>query len=386
MKNLLLLSIVCALFSIAGCATSADETGGSANAGSSGSAGNGPSGGAGAKGAGGWPGSGGTSVSSGGDAGFGGSSGAGGDAGFPSDGGAAGSAGSAGAPGTGGGGDGGNGTGGAGSGGTGSGGAGSGGAGGGGSGGTAAISCNLSPSSPKGTLIKCTMQHQEFKGIGGVPNGTVTRVFGVFIPKNYVPKQSGMILKIQGTTHQIGNDCQTGPAVSELAGWLPFLQTVPSPAPVMVCPEGWFDTGGTDNGERFNTWGFHSFNWVNGVLPNDVDFLAKIVPAVQSALQLDPKFMAVTNDWYLLGSVMASQFAALHPELVSAVALYNDPTFILIKGSMSGTLTDTDGTTIAPPKGPVHYLNVASGSLQGTNAICGKNTNHLLNTDDIVTY
>src|SRR4051812_34502968 len=46
--------------------------------------------------------------------------------------------------------------------------------------------CSLSPSSPRGTLLRCTMQHKEFKGLGGVPNGTVTRVYGVFIPKGYV--------------------------------------------------------------------------------------------------------------------------------------------------------------------------------------------------------
>jgi hypothetical protein len=172
--------------------------------------------------------------------------------------------------------------------------------------GYAAANCILSLSSPKGVLISCTMQHQEFVG------GIVTRNYGVFIPNGYRPGLSGMILKVEGTTHRISSDCATTPAVNETAGWLPFLQTVPAPAPVMVCPEGWFGTGPStyDHGERWNAWGEHNWNWVNGVVPNDLDFLFQIVITVQSALQLDARFMAVTADWRP-GSVMASNFAAV---------------------------------------------------------------------------
>jgi hypothetical protein len=96
--------------------------------------------------------------------------------------------------------------------------------------------------------------------------------------------------------------------------------------------------------------------------------------------------MAVTNDWYPLGSIMANEFASQHPELVSSVALYNDSTFVKVTGSVAGGLKDTDGTTIAPPKGAVHYMNVASGNLSGAANICGRTPARVLNTDDIVAY
>src|SRR5207249_381961 len=44
--------------------------------------------------------------------------------------------------------------------------------------------CNtgsLSPSSPKGVLIKCSMMHQEYS-----PSTPIQRNFGVFIPNGYV--------------------------------------------------------------------------------------------------------------------------------------------------------------------------------------------------------
>jgi hypothetical protein len=244
--------------------------------------------------------------------------------------------------------------------------------------GYATANCTLSPSSPKGTLISCTMHHQEFVG------GILTRHYGVFIPNGYRPGLSGMILKVQGTTHRISSDCDTTPAVNETAGWLPFLQTVPAPAPVIVCPEGWFDTGPPtyDSGERWNAWGEHHWNWVNGVVPNDLDFLFNVVTAIQSALRLDTKFMAVTAD-SRPGSVMASNFAAVHSTIVSALVLYSDETFLNVTSSR----LDTDGSLILPPPTPVSVLILTSPISDYRARMCGAPTQGKpLNVDDVFNY
>src|SRR4051812_3313857 len=153
----------------------------------------------------------------------------------------------------------------------------------------------------KGILIQCKFQHQEYLPAGPV---TLTRIFGVYLPRNFVPGQSGLITKIQGTTHKITGDCKTVPAVSEAAGWLIFLESMNSPAPGMLCTEGLFDTGGADNGERFNDWGFgNKWNWAavkgsdgttysgnNQIKPNDEDFITTVNAMVQNALNTDRKF------------------------------------------------------------------------------------------------
>ncbi len=226
------------------------------------------------------------------------------------------------------------------------------------------VPCTLTPSSPTNQLIKCNLSHMEF-------SGSVLRNYGVFIPVNYVAGQSGMILKVSGTSHGIANDCQNKPAGNESAGWLPWLNTVPAPAPVLVCPEGVFDAPrlGYNNGERWNTWGHHAWNWVNGTVPNDLDFFAQIVQIVQSALQLNRKFMAVTveNPDTSEGSIMASEFAAYRPDLVSSLSLYNDRTF----SNIATPGLDSDGTAIINPTAPVNVVYWGSMVSGAENAMCG---------------
>lgn len=122
----------------------------------------------------------------------------------------------------------------------------------------------------KGVLLNCTIAHQEFLP---APTVTLTRTFGVYIPPNYVPcgfggSCSGTILKLQGTTHGIANDCNHAPAGTENQGWLKFLDMIQAPAPVMVCPQGLFDQKTDlvpDPGEHWNVWGYgNSWNWRPG--------------------------------------------------------------------------------------------------------------------------
>jgi len=242
----------------------------------------------------------------------------------------------------------------------------------------------------KGVLLKCTLSHQEFLP---APPVTLPRSFGVYIPRNYVPcglgqSCSGTILKIQGTTHGIAGDCNHAPAGVENKGWLAFLDMVPAPAPVMVCPEGLFDQKTADMpdpGERWNVWGYNnSWNWrpvkaSDGLTyagnlqinPNDDDFVVRALRFVQAALQTDPKYSVVTNDWYFMGNLMAYEIAAQHPDIFNAVTVFNDPF-----GSPDWTgdtedgYSDDDENSIPLPEGPINVLIIA-GLNSSEQSICG---------------
>lgn len=226
----------------------------------------------------------------------------------------------------------------------------------------------------------CTMQHAELVG------GTDTRYYGVIIPVNYVPGKSGLILKINGTTHGIAGDCKLTQAGSELAGWIPYVLGVPSPAPVIVCPQMLYNTGEANNGERPNAWGFHDWIWAGGFVPNDVDFLRQIVLATVKDLNLDPKKVFVTNDWYPHTSILGEQFASQNSDLVAAVGLYNDGLF----ANITSDFLDTDGAKIPSPKGPVSVIMLASTLSAWKQSMCGTNTPwptlHPLTVDDIFSY
>ncbi len=245
----------------------------------------------------------------------------------------------------------------------------------------------------KGVLLKCTIPHQEFLPAAPV---TLTRNFGVYIPPNYVPcganqPCSGTILKIQGSTHGIAGDCNHAAAGVENQGWLAFLDMVPAPAPVMVCPEGLFDQKTSlvsDPGERWNVWGHKSWVWravrasdgrsYSGgqINPNDDDFLVDVLRFVQSALQTDVKYSVVTNDWFALGNLMAYQTAARHPDLFNAVTVFNDPFGSPDwSGNVEQEYSDRYGNPIPLPSGPINVLIIA-GLNSSEQSICGGSGNH----------
>lgn len=255
----------------------------------------------------------------------------------------------------------------------------------------------LSSTAPtKGVLLTCTIPHQEFLPAAPV---TLTRTFGVYIPPNYAPCDgsggpcSGLILKVQGTTHGVTQDCNHAPAVSENAGWLGFLDAVPIAAPVMVCAQGLFDqltATVSDPGERWNEWGFgNSWNWRpvvasdgksyagnQQIRPNDEDFLLTITVLVRALLQTDPKYSVVTNDWLSLGSLMAYQMAALHPDLFNAVVVLNDPWGSPSwTGNLQSGYTDSYTSSIPLPRAPINVLIIA-GIMGSEQSLCGGAGNH----------
>ena len=276
-----------------------------------------------------------------------------------------------------------------------------------------AFTCNgnLNPVNPtKGKLITCTEQHQEFMPAAPV---TLTRTFGVYIPNSYVPGQSGLITKIQGTTHNIANDCNHAPAQNENAGWLVFLDAVQTAAPVMLCPQGLSDqltSSVTDPGERWNEWGYdNSWNWhsvvgSNGntytgnaqIKPNDEDFILTVNQEIQTTLQTDPKWNVLENDWIEFGGLMAYELGAKHPDVFNAVVTLNDAFGIANwTGSLAIGYSDQYGFPIPAPAAPINVM-ILVGIDTASQGMCGGshtvkfwgnlNDSRSLTVDDTISY
>jgi len=190
-----------------------------------------------------------------------------------------------------------------------------------------------------GQRSDCHMLHKEFVG-------SANRRWQVHIPNNYVAGTSGLIVNIGGAGHGLdatnGNAC--GPPTNEVAGWASYLDTVPSPAPVLVCPEAAWRDNRTD--ERWNWLGRNRFDWVNGITPDDVDFIRQLILLTVRDLRLDPKKVYVTSDWigdaYM--TAMTIQASAANADLVAAIALNNESSF----NNMDANFT------VRRPKAP-HY-------------------------------
>lgn len=283
----------------------------------------------------------------------------------------------------------------------------------------AQLNCSNGSANPvnptKGVLLTCSMAHQEFLPAAPV---TLTRKFGVYIPSNYLPCDpafpaqpcSGTILKIQGTTHRIQQDCTHASAQTENQGWLWFLDHVDAPAPVLVCPEGLFDqltATVPDPGERWNSWTYgNRWNWraivasdgktYSGntqIMPNDDDFLVTLVRKVQATLRTDTNFSVITNDWQMFGNMVAYQLAALHPDLFNAVTVYGDPFGTNWAGDLASGYRDAYGP-IPLPSAPISVL-IITGVGNGEAQMCGgsktrSNMNIVVNrsytVDDAIAY
>lgn len=183
----------------------------------------------------------------------------------------------------------------------------------------------------------CHMSHQEIVG-------TANRRWQVHIPENYVPGRSGLIVNMGGAGHGLdatnGNAC--GPPTNEVAGWASYLDTVPSPAPVLVCPEAAWRDNRTD--ERWNWLGRNRFKWLGEITPNDVDFIRQLILLTVRDLQLDPKKVYMTSDWIADGYMTAMTVAASasNADLVAAIALNNESSFNNLDASF----------TVRRPKAP----------------------------------
>ena len=237
------------------------------------------------------------------------------------------------------------------------------------------------PNRGVGTFNSCNMNHQEVSAI-------VSRHWLTVIPTNYVAGQSGLIVLFGGGGHgvspgQTGQPC--GPPQGEVGGWAPYIHTVPSPAPVVVCPEGMFNTANTTEKWDFVGITTGSFGWLAGTEPNDPDFVRQLVLLTVRDLQLNAIKVYVATEWPSgsFTSPMGIQFAAGNADLIAAIATYNDSQmFGMTYNAATATYTVATtaqqhiGSTLSPPTEPISVIlepGITTAAHGGVQDMCGTN-------------
>ena len=236
----------------------------------------------------------------------------------------------------------------------------------------------------------CTMSHQETVG-------TAPRTWHVLIPPNYVAGQSGLVVHLGGGGHGIvdhANQGACGYPGSETGGWAPYLQSVPAPAPVLACLEGYYQSG-TSSQELWNAWNrVYSRFWQNNVTPDDSDFARQVILGTVRDLNLNPKAVMVTTDWVAdpsQTSMMAEQIAIENWDLVAVLGQWEDPFFNNVSASRTVNIGPHAGTSSPNPSGPVSVISLvgyqSATKPSSYSGMCGNNTastttsNHILTTD-----
>jgi len=166
------------------------------------------------------------------------------------------------------------------------------------------INCPVRTASGVGADTNCTMQHDSR-----------TRSALVHIPEHFVPGTSGLLIALSGGDVEGTWFCQH--AGLESLGWSQYVDSLPTPAPMLICP----------NPLRVARAG-PQWNVIEGDIshfdspaPNDSDFIRQwILWAGNNGVNL--KAVAVMGMW-LHGGTMAYQVARDNYDLVASVSSYN---------------------------------------------------------------
>jgi poly(3-hydroxybutyrate) depolymerase len=207
------------------------------------------------------------------------------------------------------------------------------------------INCSTRKGSGTAGDNNCTMQHDSR-----------SRITLVHIPENFVPGQSGLVLALSGGDITGAWFCQR--AGLETLGWSQYVDSLPSPAPMLICPE---PVRVPPMGPQWNVIEFNSARFTPPA-PNDSDFLRQwILWAGNNGVNL--KAVGVMGMW-LHGGNMAYQVARDSYDLVAAVSSYN-----------YNLRNPSDDDTLAPhvpiPGGPVSVVALSGAAPTNPHKICG---------------
>jgi hypothetical protein len=258
---------------------------------------------------------------------------------------------------------------------------------------TAAGDCATVPYAHSGaTENLCTMTHPETVG-------SDTRTWKVVIPANYVAGQSGLVVSIEDS-HGLTSTDSCGIPTSEIMGVGPYLQTVPSPAPVLVCTQAVFDSALANT--KYNWLGRNSITWTGAVIPDDNDYVRQLILITVRDLQLNPKAVYITNDFDAQGyeTPTVTQVAAANSDLVAAIGVGNESSFNNMDSTFTVVQTQAPnlGQKLNAPANPVSMITLTGQAFFQTGVgayICGlspttfptSNKNyHILTVDDTFRY
>lgn len=224
----------------------------------------------------------------------------------------------------------------------------------------------------------CTLTHDQ-----------QTRSFLAHIPSHFVPGQSGILIALAGNDVKGSAFCTL--AGIESQGIARFVDSLPSPAPMVVCPQELKSKrpAGTLS-PLWNSYEIDPASFVaagNPVAPDDTDFFAQIVTSANLAVGLDMKHVGIFGLWSN-GATMAARAVQERGDLFSSLTIE----YTNWRGMFNTCHTNCDPlpTLSIPPS--TFPVSVQLIELTGTSNhnICGWNgasaKDFTYNSDDEVNY
>ena len=178
---------------------------------------------------------------------------------------------------------------------------------------------------------------------GSIQVNGVDRTYTLYIPANFQPGTSGLVILMHGMTgHAVGMDIWT--QMNDKADQAGFA---------LACPQS------TENYAGVTQWDYFYYPYWAGPEPDDTGFLRQLIDALQATIHPDPKRIYLTG--HSAGAFMSYRGAVELSSRVAAIA------------SVSGTIFGTPFTDlrVAPPAGgPVSVL-MLHGDVDASVPYCG---------------
>src|ERR1035437_3812958 len=164
---------------------------------------------------------------------------------------------------------------------------------------------------------------------GSIQVNGVDRTYTLYLPANYQPGTSGLVILMHGMTgHAVGMD-----------SWTQMNDKADQAGFALACPQS------TENYAGVTQWDYFYYPYWAGPEPDDTGFLRQLIDTLQGTIHPDPKRIYLTG--HSAGALMSHRAAVELSSRVAAIA------------SVSGTIFGTPFTDLRvapPPGGPVSIL------------------------------
>src|ERR1035437_5475255 len=178
---------------------------------------------------------------------------------------------------------------------------------------------------------------------GSIQVNGVDRTYTLYIPANFQPGTSGLVILMHGMTgHAVGMD-----------SWTQMNDKADQAGFALACPQS------TENYAGVTQWDYFYYPYWAGPEPDDTGFLRQLIDALQATIHPDPKRISLTG--HSAGAFMSYRGAVELSSRVAAIA------------SVSGTVFGTPFTDLRvapPPGGPVSIL-MLHGDVDTAVPYCG---------------
>jgi len=178
---------------------------------------------------------------------------------------------------------------------------------------------------------------------GSINVNGVDRTYTLYIPANYQPGTSGLVLLLHGMTgHAVGMD-----------SWTQMNDKADQAGFALVCPQS------TVNYAGVTQWDYFYYPYWAGPEPDDTGFLRQLIDTLQATVHPDPKRIYLTG--HSAGAFMSHRAAVELSSRIAAIA------------PVSGTVFATPFTDqrVAPPAGGAVSVLIIHGDADTAVPYCG---------------